>query len=367
MRKLVALCIWMLALFAAISLAYAADTNVSVYGQIVINDLPAGPNEEALFTVELLDSDMLPVIDETGVPVQAVNSADGSFVVKTKTDLSEEKSFYLREIYDAGLAQTYILDIEPHPVTVASDGNGGFVASPDPVMIRNRTRTSLTVHQRWEGPEPAPDGITPALYADGVLQKNRIPIRNENTYTFADLPLTDENGKRITWSAKGQPPAGCSVLYSNTGEWSSRTDAAYDQGVILIFRSVKAVIYIEWRGTSNPPNSVTLDIYRDGKMFLSQKETPQRDGSISFLLHEYNQNGEKSVYSFVERPISGYNTRYSNPAPYENERGKVYDGGKIINTLEWNPPPTGDAFPLAPLVLLGFSLLILFIRRRNAG
>ncbi len=272
MRKSVFLCVLLAALLAAVPFAGADNTAAVIHGQILIDGLPAGADEEGLFSLELLDRDMLPVIDEFGMPVQAVNGADGSFVLRVPDELSGGTDFHVRQTDDTALGQIYTLDTGAHPVTVEPDGKGGYTVLPNPVVIRN-------------------------------------------------------------------------LQYP-----------------------VDVTVFVEWRGTFARPASVTLDIYRDGKYLLTETRTPGSDGSITFVLPEFNRDGAKSEYFFIQQPVDGYRTGYANPAPREAETGKAYDGGTIINTDEPVPPETGDHTPLALFAVLGVvsaAVFALLSRRRG--
>ena len=269
MRKTGFLCVLIIALFAMISFACAADTEVAIRGQKYIDGLPSGADEEGLFTFELLYDDMTPVFDEIGLPVQAVNGPDGSFVLRAQMDAEKRQILYVREIDDAALNRTYTMDAAAHPVTVQPDGHGGLTVSPDPVHINNLLHTCMLS------------------------------------------------------------------------------------------------VYVEWRGASEPPASVTLDIYRDGKYYTTKTAAPN-NGSISLFLPKDEQHGQNYEYSIIERPVRGYITEYANSAPYQAETGKAYDGGRIINTFL---PETGDHSPLAPLIalnVLSALAIAVILRRRRA-
>ena len=139
MRKTVFLCVLIITLLAMISAACADETEVVIYGRGYINGQPANKSAEGLFSFELLYDDMTPVMDGNGTPVQAVNGPDGSFEFKFQLERGNKSVFYVREIADSALDQIYTLDTAAHPVTVETDGNGGYTVSPDPVKISNQS------------------------------------------------------------------------------------------------------------------------------------------------------------------------------------------------------------------------------------
>ena len=346
------------------------DTGFTVTGLKLIDGKAAGADVEGLFTFELLYGDMTPVMDENGVPIQAVNAADGTFVMEAAIALTGKSTFYVRELSDVALSEKYVMDTAAHPVTVEADANGKLIASPDPVTINNSTLTTLTVYKKWVGSDGG--AIMLDLYANGSAVSGHTPVRNGNTYTFAGLPRTDENGNEIIWSAKERPVEGFDTSYHNTGAWSGKKDAAYDQCTIVNRKTVSIIIYKEWKGKGKHPDSITLNVYCDGEFYRSETRKPHSDGSITLTLPMYNHNGEEAVYTFTEQPIKNYKTKYRNVSPYGNVKDKLYAGGTIVNYRTGPVPPTGDKTPVIPLMLInlcaamGLGVSVVLRRRRKA-
>ena len=216
---------------------------------------------------------------------------------------------------------------------------------------------SVTVRKVWVGADGGAVQLT--LYANGretALQ----PERNGNTYTYSDLPSTDENGQRIEYTVKEAPMPGYAAKYENSGTYAGKTDAAYDGGAIVntvLPETVSLVIHKKWVGRNG--GAVQLELYVNGVKAAFQPSCSRKGNTYTYTdLPGKDENGGRLVYSVREVPVKGYAVTYENTGEFAGETSAAFDGGTIVNT--WIPQ-TGDDTPLGLWIGLAAGSLALLI------
>lgn len=176
---------------------------------------------------------------------------------------------------------------------------------------------SVTVTKTWDDLDDndglRPDSVTVHLYANGEDTGKTLTLTAENEWQggFEHLPMFDENGRRITYSAVEEPCDG----YESTN--SGRNDA-----IILRNTHVPERIDVPFSKTwednndlaGDRPASINVRLIADGKFTgLTQTLRPDADGvwQGSFQNVLKYHDGEEIVYTVEETPVYKYITTYN--------------------------------------------------------
>ena len=335
---------------------FTNDLHFTIYGRKTLDSQEPG---DATFTYLLLD-DQGEVLEET------TNGSNGDFSFNPEIGLTDQSELTLtvREAEDEEQAEAYLMDTEPRTVTVTLPEEGGAVVSADeenPVEINNHTRTQITVYKVWEDDADLNIAGQLSLYADDEkLDRSayQVTVDSERyAYTFTGIPLLNEEGKEITYTVKESAPSGYMTVYPDGQSYAGDGDTI--RNILAMTLTVKK----EWRGTGSAEKpSITLHLYRDGKLYHTYERKPNATGVYSFTV----PLDLDSEYWFVEEDLPGYIATYSNQAPHEDVIDRAYNGGTIINTGT-KMPNTGDGTPILALSLaamLSLGGLVLLRRRR---
>ncbi|MDY6037603.1 MAG: Cna B-type domain-containing protein [Eubacterium sp.] len=263
-----------------------------------------------------------------------------------------QHTFSNLEKYKAGNEIKYTIKedaVENYKSEITGDMTAGFT-----VKNTNTEKVSIPVMKQWVG-KPA-DKVEVKLLADNVEKDTAILTADKDwKHSFKDLPKYDENdGHEIVYTVKEVKVDGYTTGITGT---------AKDGFTITntITGKVSIPVTKKWIGT--PTESITVNLYADGKKIDSQKLSKDNNWQYTFKALEQYKDGKEIKYTIEEEKVAGYSTSIT---------GDSKDGYIITNTKDKpKQPNTGDGANLsiyAWFMLTSGSLLILLgiIRRKHA-
>ncbi len=313
------------------------------------------------------------VWDDGEIVARAENAGDGTLrfspILFTPEDAGEHTLRVRQEegenrdvTYDASEieAEVFVGDAEGRAearVTGLSKGGEAIGA----IRFENRyALTDFKVYNLWQGGNEGQ--IELVLYANGERLKKQPEYAVDGaTYTYYDLPVYDENGNRIVYSARELYVDDYMAVYVNTGEYASRTHMLYNGGTV-INRKVKDFTFSVQIGGGGKRPDLTFTLYCNGRPYYTETQ-PERDeyGRYVYRHLPVKVRGEPAVYTVVVNEMPGVAVVYEGADPAGGAVGAA-EGGRI---RVWCAPATGDGqcAPLWPLLLCTAGLLILRKRR----
>ncbi|MBQ8556389.1 MAG: Cna B-type domain-containing protein [Clostridia bacterium] len=278
----------------------------------------------------------------------------------TVTGLPVGTQWTVEEIADARYSTT--ANAIPGRTASGTIGEGGASAA----FINTYRQTSFYVTKVWEGERQ--DKIELTIYADGVKMDPQPAYEQDgDIYAWSDLPVYNDKGELIEYSATEKYMTGYTTIYENTGDYTGKTDRVYNGGTIINRGSTSVSVRKVWSGLNEgqTPPAIQLTVYCNGeKVNLAQPE-PDKHGWYVWNNLPYTVDGEVAVYTVVETPMEGFVTTYDMVDGIDP--GCAYDGGTITNH---QVPETGDGAPLVMwmgMLLLGAAgILMLGLRRKHA-
>ena len=284
--------------------------------------------------------------------------ADGEEVdsITLNKDNSWQHTFTDLEKYRDGKEIEYTIKedkIENYKSEITGDVTSGFV-----VKNTNTEKVSVPVVKQWVG-KPT-DKVEVKLLADNVEKETITLTANTNwKYEFKDLSKYDENdGHEIVYTIQEVKVDGYTTGISGT---------AKDGFTITntITGKVSVPVTKKWIGT--PADSITVNLYADGKKIDSQKLSKDNNWQYTFKALEQYKDGKEIEYTIEEEKVSGYTTTIT---------GDSKNGFVITNTKDTPPTPkkpsnpkTGDSsnigFYTGLLLLSGTLLTFLGLKRRK--
>ncbi len=226
--------------------------------------------------------------------------------------------------------------------------------------------TSLSITKQWEG---GSGYIELMLYGNGELVDPQPSYtRDGDTYTYEMLPKYLPDGSLITYSVKEKYVDGYVTIYINEGEHESETDRVYDGGTILNRAVVTVRVRKIWKGLAEgePQPKIRLVLYCNGEELTKSTPDPDEDGWYVYKNLPRYYKGEEAVYTFVEVPMDGFDTKYINNGG--NETDHAANGYTIINS---KLPNTGDDMPVelaagvAAVAACGLVLLLVLGKKKK--
>lgn len=231
-------------------------------------------------------------------------------------------------------------------------------------FVNTLITTSFSVKKEWQGEYGG--SIILTLYADGEkLTRQPACEQSGNVYTYTDLPMYNENGRMIIYSAKEKYMDGYLTIYDNVKPFEEVTDFIHNGGTIINRSAMDFKVQKVWTGLEEGETSpeITLVLYCNGEVY--DRETPEPDeyGWYKYYNLPIFVNGERAEYSVVEETLDGYATTYTN----NGKEGECACNGGVITNHKL--PETGDNAPLMQwTAMLGASaaaLLMLVCRRKR--
>lgn len=263
---------------------------------------------------------------------------------------------YDKTVYDLTVTLTETTDGELK-AELAMALNGEPV---EKAVFKNKfLTTNFEVKKKWI------DGngglITLTLYANGVVVSPQPEYTHDgDTYSYTNLPMYDDEGNLIVYSAKEQFMDGFMTVYENETPYQNESDMVYNGGTI-INRAVTSIrVRKVWSGLEDgeEPPKIVLKLYCNGELMERTTPKPDRNGWYTYYNLPKTYKGQPAVYTVVEEPVPGFQTSYMQLNG--EDLGYVMDGGTITN---YRVPKTGDQariglwLTMAALALLGMALL----------
>ena len=213
--------------------------------------------------------------------------------------------------------------------------------------IINKGFTDITVTKTWQDDNDAqdlrPDTLKLTLYRKpAVTEQEKVDevtlsaedaqSGNSNvwTYTFQDLPDTDENGNLYTYWVEEEPVSGYT---------ESRTD---DLDLVNTLGDEDTEVQIQgektWVGDdpAKRPASITVILRQNGTEVKRQEVRPNEDGKWTYDFGSwpvYDDSGRAYTYTVQEEPVDGYGTQVNGYDIVNGQGGltvtkQVYSGDK---------------------------------------
>lgn len=213
--------------------------------------------------------------------------------------------------------------------------------------ITNKGFTDITVTKTWQDDNDAqdlrPDTLKLTLYRktavteqkkveEVTLSAEHAQSGNSNvwTYTFQDLPDTDENGNLYTYWVEEEPVSGYT---------ESRTD---DLDLVNTLGDEDTEVQIQgektWVGDdpAKRPASITVILLQNGTEVKRQEVRPNEDGKWTYDFGNwpvYDDSGRAYTYTVQEEPVDGYGTQVNGYDIVNGQGGltvtkQVYSGDK---------------------------------------
>ena len=213
--------------------------------------------------------------------------------------------------------------------------------------IINKGFTDITVTKTWQDDNDAqdlrPDTLKLTLYRktavteqekvdEVTLSAEEAQSGNSNvwTYTFQDLPDTDENGNLYTYRVEEEPVSGYT---------ESRTD---DLNLVNTLGDEDTEVQIQgektWVGDdpAKRPASIIVILLQNGTEVKRQEVQPNEDGKWTYDFGSwpvYDDSGRAYTYTVQEEPVDGYGTQVNGYDIVNGQGGltvtkQVYSGDK---------------------------------------
>ena len=213
--------------------------------------------------------------------------------------------------------------------------------------IINKGFTDITVTKTWQDDNDAqdlrPDTLKLTLYRKTAVTEQKkveeVTLSAEDaqsgnsnvwTYTFQDLPDTDENGNLYTYWVEEEPVSGYT---------ESRTD---DLDLVNTLGDEDTEVQIQgektWVGDdpAKRPASITVILRQNGTEVKRQEVRPNEDGKWTYDFGSwpvYDDSGRTYTYTVQEEPVDGYGTQVNGYDIVNGQGGltvtkQVYSGDK---------------------------------------
>lgn len=213
--------------------------------------------------------------------------------------------------------------------------------------ITNKGFTDITVTKTWQDDNDAqdlrPDTLQLTLYRKTAVTEQKkveeVTLSAEDaqsgnsnvwTYTFQDLPDTDENGNLYTYRVEEEPVSGYT---------ESRTD---DLDLVNTLGDEDTEVQIQgektWVGDdpAKRPASITVILLQNGTEVKRQEVRPNEDGKWTYDFGNwpvYDDSGRAYTYTVQEEPVDGYGTQVNGYDIVNGQGGltvtkQVYSGDK---------------------------------------
>ena len=179
-----------------------------------------------------------------------------------------------------------------------------------------------------------PDSITVNLYADGkMIGSAKATKENGWKYSFTDLPKYND-GKLIVYTVAEEKVDGYVTAYTQTSNGYDITNTHIPE-----VTSVSGTKF--WNDMDNRdgirPDSITVNLYADGKKVDFVKVTEENGWKYSFTdLPKYN-DGKLIIYTVAEEKVDGYVTAYTQTSNgYDITNTHTPESLSISGTKFWN-------------------------------
>ena len=171
----------------------------------------------------------------------------------------------------------------------------------------------LTVNKIWDDEnnkwELRPDSIDIILKKSGVEIERKQITKGNLSVTFTDLLSDDAKFYSIEEES--------SLIYKSSIEYNELEDC-YE-----VTNTLKDDIFTDISGAkkwvndkeSNRPESITIKLLKDGKIYKTTTTNADKDWKYSFdKVPIYNADGTECIYSVEEVPVEKYSVQYTTPS-----------------------------------------------------
>ncbi|MDD7512068.1 MAG: Cna B-type domain-containing protein [Peptostreptococcaceae bacterium] len=278
--------------------------------------------------------------------------ADGKEVdsVNLNAGNNWQHTFSNLEKYKDGTEIKYTIKedaVENYKSEITGDMTTGFT-----VKNTNTEKVSVPVMKQWVG-KPT-EKVEVKLLADNKEKETATLTADTGwKHTFKDLPkYDDKDGHEIVYTVKEVKVDGYITDISGTAK----------NGFIItntITGKVSIPVTKKWIGA--PTDSITVNLYADGKKIDSQKLSKDNNWQYIFKNLEQYKDGKEITYTIEEEKVMGYSTSIT---------GDAGNGFVITNTKDKPKlPKTGDSsdveFFAGLLLLSGTLLTAIGLKRRK--
>lgn len=243
--------------------------------------------------------------------------------------------------------------IENYKSEITGDMSTGFT-----VKNTNTEKISVPVKKVWVGKEA--DSATIKLLADGTEKESVTLTKDDNwTHTFSNLPKYDGNdGHEIVYTVAEVKVDGYVTGISGT---------AKDGFTITNTITGKVSIPVTKKWIGGAADSITVNLYADGKKVDTQKLSKENHWQYTFKGLDRYKDGNEITYTIKEEKVSGYATTITGDAKSGFMITNTKNTPKSPDTTSSNTPKTGDNSDLLLYVgLMAASLgVILFLIRKR--
>jgi len=320
----------------------------------------AQAEESFLFDIELTGSTD-PVAGSyeatlNGVATEAVTFTATETGAKATVSLKDGQTLVIRGLR-AGVTYTVTeqlnarYDVEVNGAKASAATGAISETAVSIVKFQNTLKqTGFTVEKVWQGEDAGEIKLT--LYANGVAMDPQPTVsKTGNTYTYADLALTDAEGKEIVYTVKETAMAGYTTTYVNVAPYAGKTDCAYNGGKIINQALTSFSVKKEWSGLAQGEKApaIQLTLYCNGTVYTASTPAPDANGYYTYKNLPATVDGKAAVYTVKETEVTGFTTTYINKGENASVTDCAYNGGTIVNT---KIPQTGDGTPLALWMLM---------------
>ena len=257
--------------------------------------------------------------------------------------------------------------------------------SPSPTLPPTRV---IEGRKQWNDDGNAhgtrPASITVRLYADGVLLSSNPTWGDRSgdtwSYSFGEFPVYDEEGNEIRYVVSEIPVE----YYTSSVNGMTITNDLEERPPQEYTRISGVKTWVDEDGEGRP-SSITIQLYRNGRMVERREVTAEDNWSWDFgELPLDDGYGHQYVYRIHEEGVTGYvgtvegydvtNTKLPPPPPPPYQEHTEEELEELVDLFEYGTPlygrllGTGDETPIYPFVFAGvgaIAVLVLFFFGRK--
>ncbi|OLR55633.1 hypothetical protein BHK98_05875 [Hornefia porci] len=267
-----------------------------------------------------------------------------------------QHTFTNLEKYKDGKEIRYTVKEEPvdnYKTEITGDATSGYT-----VRNTNTEKVSVPITKQWVG--KTTNQIKVKLLADNVEKATATLTADGNwKHTFTNLPKYDESdGHEIVYTVAEVKVDGYVTGISGT---------AKDGFTITNTITGKVSIPVTKKWIGGAADSITVNLYADGKKVDTQKLSKENHWQYTFKGLDRYKDGNEITYTIKEEKVSGYATTITGDAKSGFMITNTKNTPKSPDTTSSNTPKTGDNSNLLLYVgLMAASLgVILFLVRKR--
>ncbi len=222
---------------------------------------------------------------------------------------------------------TYTVEEKAVPKGYTTSTPGPRAVKDGKVTLVNKYtpgKTSINVHKKWTG---VPSGVTTpkvtvTLFKNGNATDQKLTLDSQNNYSgkFDNLPITDDNGKTITYTVEKTAVDGYKA--------DQKGQVAVKDGVVTLTneyipKQTKITVKKLWKGvpSDSDKRSITAVLYANG---VRTDKTVELNANNNWTAEFTNlpvtdKNGKTITYTVAEKSVpDGFTTTTSGLQPVKN-------------------------------------------------